>query len=72
MLITFPSTLAEMYIVPDDNGVVVKKDIGLFENVVNEMLFTDKYDYMPARARNSYLENYSRYSMGRKIGEMTS
>ena len=69
VLITSPSTLAEMYIVHGENGLSVEKEKSRFEALVNNMLFTDKYDYLCENARESYLNNYSRTSMGKKIGE---
>lgn len=67
VLITIPSTLAEMYIVDGENGLCVNKDKSNFEIIINDMIFTDKYSDLPDKARESYLENYSRYSMGVKL-----
>ncbi|MBE6903046.1 MAG: glycosyltransferase family 4 protein [Ruminococcaceae bacterium] len=69
VLITAPSTLSEMYIVDFQNGLCVEKDKSKFEVLVKEMLFSDKYDYLQDNARESYLTNYSRMSMGKRIKE---
>ena len=67
VLITSPSTLAEMYIEHEKNGLCSDKDEKTFSAIVADMIFTDKYDYLQDNARESYLKNYSRQSMGEKI-----
>ena len=67
VLITYPSTLAEMYIVHEQNGLLVSKEANRFSAIVSEMIFTSKYDYLQDNARESYLKNYSRGSMGEKL-----
>lgn len=67
VVITLPSTLAEMYIVNEENGLCLKKDEQSFKTVISEVLFSDKYDYLEEKARESYLDNYSRYSMGVRL-----
>lgn len=70
VLVTSPSTLAEMYIVDGENGLCVEKERQAFSSAVEDMLFSDKYSSLGEKARESYLFNYSRYSMGKRIGEM--
>lgn len=70
VLITTPSTLAEMYIVHGENGLCVKKQDSNFELFVNDMIFCSKYDYLQEKARDNYLNNYSRLSMGKKLKEI--
>lgn len=67
VLVTAPSTLAEMYIENENNGLIVKKDVQLFGEVIKDLLFSDKYDALQQRARESYLQSFSRESMGRQI-----
>ena len=67
VLITSPSTLSEMYIEHEVNGLCSEKDAKTFSALVNHMIFTDQYDYIQDHARESYLKNYSRQSMGEKI-----
>ena len=71
-LITSPSTLAEMYIVHGENGLCAEKDKDSFSRLVSQMLLTDRYDELQDKARQSYLENYSRMSMGRRLKETLS
>ena len=72
VLITAPSTLAEMYIVHGENGLCTEKTKSCFESVVMDMIFSDKYDYLHESARESYLMNYSRDSMGRSLKKIIS
>lgn len=55
VLITTPSTLAEMYIVHGENGLCTEKSKQSLEAVVSDMIFSDKYDYIHEKARESYL-----------------
>ena len=70
VLITAPSTLAEMYIEDKQNGLLTHKDIDEFNGIVSDMVFTDKYDYLCDNARQSYLTNFSRMSMGENIAKL--
>ncbi len=69
VLVTAPSTLAEMYIVSGENALAVQKEKSAFEKAVLDMLFSDTYDFLGEKARESYLNNFSRASMGKKVGE---
>lgn len=70
VVITKPSTLAEMYIVDRENGICMEKDEKSFESVVSDIVFTEKYDYLTENSRNSYLENYSRNIMGKRLKDI--
>ena len=48
----------------------VEKKADEFEKIVNDMLLSDKYNNLCNSARESYLENYSRESMGRRLNEV--
>lgn len=67
VLITVPSTLSEMYIADGENGLCVEKEKDKFRSLVNDMIFTDKYDYLHESARESYLKNFSRINMGKRL-----
>ena len=69
MLITEPSTLAEMYIVHEKNGISSPKDEIVFANFAKDLLFTDKYDYLCDNARDCFLKKYSREGMGREASK---
>lgn len=66
VLVTEPSTLAEMYVNNGENGLIVKKDADCLRNIVNDIV-GGKYDYIEDNARRSFLENYSRYSLGAAV-----
>lgn len=67
ILVTIPSTLAEMYIKDGDNAVLIEKDQNLFRKKVAELLFSDKYKGIGTNARKYFCKNYSRENMGIQI-----
>lgn len=68
VLVTEPSTLAEMYIKNGENGLTVKKEVDCLHNAVNDIV-SGKYDYIEENARCSFLNHYSRYSLGASIAD---
>lgn len=72
ILVTVPSTLAEMYIIDGENAVLSEKEEKLFQKKVNDILFENKYEGIGEQARNHFMEKYSRKSMGQKLGELIS
>lgn len=68
VLVTEPSTLAEMYIKNGENGLTVKKDADCLRNIVNDIV-GGKYDHIEDNARRSFLDNYSRYSLGAAVAD---
>lgn len=68
ILVTIPSTLAEMYVVDGENAVLSKKDENMFHMKVNEILFQNKYEGMGDCARKYFVERYSRKAMGQRLG----
>jgi glycosyltransferase involved in cell wall biosynthesis len=70
VVITQPSTLAEMYITNNQNGIVINKDITEAANVIAALLSDKaKLEEIGNNARQSFLDNFSRLSLGSKIGE---
>lgn len=67
VLVTYPSTLAEMYIKHEENGLISHKNIDSFNDLVHEAVFSEKYENLGSNARACFIENYSRSSMGTKI-----
>jgi glycosyltransferase involved in cell wall biosynthesis len=65
-IVTTPSTLAEMYIQDHINGILVKKNSSEFVSLINNLKEND-LNKIGKNARNSFLENYSRESMGRTV-----
>ncbi len=72
IIVTAPSALAGMYIKDKDNGLLVKKDKEEFEHLISDVVNTDKYKNLGDLARKSFVENYSRESMGKRISAKLS
>lgn len=70
IIVTAPSTLAEMYISDGVNALLVKKDFNDFQNRVKNVLFTSEFDNLGENARKCFLQNFSRSSMGKKINDI--
>ena len=67
IIVTTPSTLAEMYVIDGENAVLSKKDEVLFKTVVDDVLFSGKYEDLGERARESFLKKFTRKSMGAQL-----
>ncbi len=67
ILVTKPSTLAEMYIEDGQNAVLVEKDILSFRNIVNNLLQDEETKKMGEQARVSFLKAFTIDNMGSKI-----
>lgn len=70
VVVTSPSTLGEMYIDDNVNGLLVEKNIDEFARRVLA-LFMDSKKMLDigVNARRKYEIRYSRYQMGVKLGE---
>lgn len=69
VVVTAPSTLAEMYIEDGEDGILVEKDIEKFVDTVSLFLQTKiKDNYIGCNARKKYLKYFSRYTMGEQLG----
>lgn len=69
VVITKPSTLAEMYIENGKNGICLEKNVEEFSNnILNLLLDSRKMESIGKNARKKYLEKYSRQAMGNNIG----
>jgi glycosyltransferase involved in cell wall biosynthesis len=69
VVITKPSTLAEMYIKDGENGVAINKNVEEAADKIAKLL-SDKatLDKIGKNARQSYLKNFSRLSLGKQVG----
>lgn len=67
IIVTTPSTLAEMYIEDGVNAILAEKDEIRFAETVKQMLFSDDFIDLGERARRSYLNSYTISAMGRII-----
>lgn len=67
ILVSSPSTLAEMYIVDGQNAVLYEKNEIALQSAVRDVLYGAQYRELGERARESFLKDYSRQSMGEKV-----
>lgn len=67
IIVTEPSTLAEMYVVNGENALLTPKDKKVFKKIVQEILEQPQYRNLGESARESFLKDYSRAGMGKKI-----
>lgn len=70
VIVNGPSTLTEMYVNDGENAIVVSKKNGDLAEKMN-FLLKNNID-IGESARISYLENYSRYAMGKNVGTALS
>ena len=69
VVVTEPSTLGEMYIKNEANGYLVSKDPNEMSSLIKDIISGKKVE-TGMNARKSYLNNFSRYSMGKKVSEI--
>lgn len=68
--ITAPSTLAEMYVEDCIDGVYFPKDVEQATIILHKLLASPSLrENIGKMARTKYLGNFTRYQMGKKIGE---
>ena len=69
VVVTVPSTLGEMYINDGDDGVLIEKNESLFRAKIMELIeHPEKELEIGKRARQKYIQYYSRHNMGVHIG----
>ena len=69
IIVTAPSTLAEMYVTDKQTALITEKDCAKFKETVKQALYNDEYSNLGENARQSFLESFSRQSMGRQISQ---
>ena len=70
VVVTEPSTLIEMYIKDKENGFCLPKNEDIFsKEVLNILNDTENTQKVAQTARECFEKNYSRYNMGKRIGE---
>ena len=67
VIVTSPSTLGEMYILNEYNGLLVEKNIDIFRKKIISLLDVNISE-IEKKARQHFLEHFSRYQMGKNIG----
>lgn len=67
IIVTAPSTLAEMYVVDGKNAVLAPKKDAAFRRIVTEVLYGEKFADLGNGARQSFLQSHSRQSMGSNL-----
>lgn len=68
VIVTKPSTLGEMYIRNGENGYLIEKNAGKLIDLVHDICIGNKKE-VGRQARDTFLNQYSRYSMGRSVAE---
>lgn len=69
IIITIPSTLAEMYVVDGETALFAEKSKSMFKEQVVKALYSQECEELGKRARKSFLGNFSRQSMGTYISK---
>ena len=69
IIVTEPSTLAEMYVVDGENALLTPKESEQFRKVVERALYDQSCQNLGENARVSFLQKFSRNSMGKSISE---
>lgn len=67
VIVTKNSTLAEMYIENGKDGFIVDKNSKELKNIIEKI--TNNKINLGHKARNKFIDNYSRYKMGNSIGK---
>ena len=67
IVVTKPSTLAEMYVVDGENAVLTDKEINAFRKVVTDVLHSNQFEHLGECARTNFLQRFTRESMGKKV-----
>lgn len=71
VVVTEPSTLSEMYIKNNENGVCILKNVNDFVTTIIKLLENDnELKRIGKIARQSFIDNYSRKIMGINIGKI--
>ena len=70
IIVTKPSTLAEMYIEDGENALLAEKNAEMFRALVVRVVQNDAYSDLGFKARKSYLQRFSRQSMGEEIAKV--
>lgn len=73
VVVTAPSTLAEMYIEDGTDGILVeKREEALIDTVTLVLQNPAVLSHLGKNARKKYLKQFSRYSLGERIGKCIS
>ena len=69
VLVTSPSTLAEMYVEDGKNAIFINKDVEEARNRINEVIRNNNEKAIGENARETFLNKYSRYKMGKALAK---
>lgn len=67
IIVTVPSTLAQMYVIDKMDALLSVKDENEFKNTVLKALNSSEFENLGVNARKTFLERFSRSSMGKQI-----
>lgn len=70
ILVTVPSTLAEMYVENGETALLSPKEPDVFQKVVSEALYNSRYAAIGEQARAEFKKKYSRKKMGQRLANM--
>ena len=70
VVVTVPSTLGEMYIEDGKDGLLIKKELKKFVDIVLKEINSDSAKKIGISARKSFLKKFSRYAMGRNLCQL--
>ena len=70
IVVTTPSTLAEMYITDGKNALLAPKEPEQFRKIVQQALYMQSCKELGENARESFLQNFSRARMGETLSAM--
>lgn len=70
ILVTTPSTLAEMYVEDGKTALLTPKEPAIFRQKVLQALNDPQYANMGQNAREAFLKKYSRETMGRNVSRI--
>lgn len=68
VIVTIPSTLGEMYIEDGKDGLLIKKELRKFVDIVFKEINSNSAEILGISARKSFLKKFSRYAMGKNLG----
>ena len=72
IIVTTPSTLAEMYITNGEDALAVPKDESALQKAAADILSLEKYSDLGLHARERFLASYSLGSMGLNVAKILS
>ncbi|MDC7280523.1 glycosyltransferase family 1 protein [Butyrivibrio fibrisolvens] len=67
IFVTHPSTLSEMYVTDKVDAILINKDVEQTRHIINEHLQGDTQNSIGKSARETFIDKFSRYAMGKNV-----